>query len=333
MEEKKFKKLKLLYLYEIFISKSDPDNILTVSDIADALSEYGITAERKSIYTDIECLREFGLDIVFTRSKKTGYYLKKRKFSLAELRILTDAVLSARFITPEKTNHLLNKISEMASISERDVLLKLCATDFASKHTNESIYDTIEKLTYAINKKLKVSFKYSRNAFSDFSTVSIENKEFEVSPYTLILTNNHYYLVGNNSKYDNLMHVRLDRISNLNITENPARNFEEVCEYRGKFDADDYCKKLFNMFSGTLVNIKIKCDNSLVDVVLDRFSDDISLKTAGTNHFRAETSAVLSSGLVSWIMQYGNKVEVLEPQELKQMVIKQANDIIELYRK
>lgn len=333
MEEKNFKKLKLLYLYDLFISKSDSENILTVNDIAFELEKHGITAERKSIYSDIECLREFGLDIAFTRSKKIGYYLKKRKFSLAELRILTDAVLSAKFITPEKTTELINKISEMASIKEREVLLKLCATDLTSKHKNESIYTTIENLTTAINKKHTVSLKYSRNAFSDFSTVSVENKEFEVSPYTLILTNNHYYLVCNNSKYDNLMHIRLDRISNLKITDNKIRNFEEVCDYRGTFDGEDYCKRVFNMFAGKLVDIKIKCDNSLVDVVLDRFSDDISLRTSGTAHFTAETSAVLSNGLASWIMQYGNKVEVLDPPELKQMIIEQAQDILSLYRK
>ena len=85
-------KLKLLYLKELFERQSDEEHLLSMQDILDALAARGIRAERKSVYDDILCLQQFGMDIVTVRGKRGGYFLASRTFELPELKLLVDAV-------------------------------------------------------------------------------------------------------------------------------------------------------------------------------------------------------------------------------------------------
>lgn len=81
-------KLKLLYLKELFEAQSDEQHILSMQDIVSYLAARGIRAERKSVYGDIACLQEFGMDIVLQKGPGGGYFLASRPFELAELKLL-----------------------------------------------------------------------------------------------------------------------------------------------------------------------------------------------------------------------------------------------------
>ena len=109
---------KLLYLMKILHDKTDQNNPLTINEIIEELDIYNIKAERKSIYTDFEVLRQFGLDIVVVKSKTTGYYLANRKFEVDDLKLLVDAVQSANFITSEKCDELITKLISLTSIEQ-----------------------------------------------------------------------------------------------------------------------------------------------------------------------------------------------------------------------
>lgn len=85
-------KLKLLYILKILMEKTDETHCMPAQEIIAQLASYGISAERKSIYDDIECLISFGYDIVNVKSRKGGgYYLADREFELPELKLLVDA--------------------------------------------------------------------------------------------------------------------------------------------------------------------------------------------------------------------------------------------------
>lgn len=65
---------KILYLEKI-LKETQEGHPYSMQEILDRLTGYGIKAERKSIYDDMEVLRSFGMDIRFKRGKSAGYYV------------------------------------------------------------------------------------------------------------------------------------------------------------------------------------------------------------------------------------------------------------------
>ncbi|MCQ2479520.1 MAG: WYL domain-containing protein [Clostridia bacterium] len=325
-------KLRILYLQDIFSRRSDENHVFSAEQICEILQDdYGISAERKAIYGDIEALQDYGMEIVNTRSPVRGYYLKSRRFEPAEVRLLTDAVLAAKFISPKKTKSLVYKIGSLLSESQEEMLRRQVYVNSSVKCSNEELYEIISALSEAIEKKVQVQFEYSKRKLEKRFVRRFTSRTFIVNPYALIWSNDHYYLVCNNPKYNNLMHVRLDRISNIKITDTPCRHFSMVSSYKDKFDSADYSNKLFNMFSGDSGEIKLRCNNRLVDDILERFGESVPLMIDGEDAFIVRASVELSEGLVSWIMQFGTDMKVLEPVELKNAVRDKARDIQTIY--
>lgn len=325
-------KIRILFLQDIFLKRSDEKNVFSAEDLCRILAEdYNIQVERKAIYGDIDALREYGYDIVNVRAPIRGYYLNKRSFEMAEVRLLTDAVLAAKFISPQKTKALVYKIGSLASEGQQEQLRRQVYVNSSVKCDNEELYDVISILNEAIEKKLQVRFDYSKRVLQKRYVRRTEFKTFTVNPYALIWSKDHYYLVCNNPKYSNLMHVRLDRISNIEITSVRCRHFSAVSKYKDKFDSADYSNKLFNMFSGESGSIQLRCSNNIIDDILEQFGEDVPVKIDGDDHFIAKANVELSEGLVSWIMQYGDSVEVLSPDKLKKALKEKAKSILNLY--
>ncbi len=204
-------KLRLLYLQDIFLRRSDENNVFSSEEICNILSDdYNISVERKAIYKDIEALCDYGMDIVNVRSPKRGYYLKSRTFEPAEARLLTDAVLAAKFISPKKTKSLVYKIGSLLSEGQEEKIRSQIYVNSSVKCSNEELYSIISSLSLAIEKRLQVQFDYSKRKIQKRFIRRFGERTFTVNPYALIWSNDHYYLVCNNPKYDNLMHVRLD---------------------------------------------------------------------------------------------------------------------------
>ena len=100
-------KIRLLYLMRIMLERTDDEHGLTLEEITAALAEYGIEAERKTLYDDIETLQIFGIDIDKRKGKTMRYHVASRGFELPELKLLVDAVQSSKFITHKKSNELM----------------------------------------------------------------------------------------------------------------------------------------------------------------------------------------------------------------------------------
>lgn len=325
-------KIKLLVLADIFKQYSDEDHILNSADIIDKLEEAGITAERKSLYSDISILREYGMDIINATTPKKGFFLGSRDFELAEVRLLSDAVRAADFITPAKTRSLLIKIGKFASQYQEKKLKEQLYIDEKSKCSNEEIYYSIDALDNAIKSNRKVTLQYSKRVLGEKYTARKESRSFTLSPYALIWSNDHYYLICNNAKYDNLMHLRIDRIHSVEITDDLVRPFQEVCNYKNFFNVADYANKVFNMYSGETETVELLCDGSILEQILDRFGENVHLmKGENDNSFKVRFTAAINEGLVSYIMQFGASARVVFPEKLQGMVIERAKEICNAY--
>lgn len=333
MAGKSNSKLKILYLMDVFLSKTDEENVMSAGDLCDELERaYGITAERKSIYSDIEILQKYGMDIIFTRMPKKGYFLVNRNFEIAEVRLLIDAVQAAGFITPKKTHQLIEKIEKEVSVPQAKILGRQVYVENRIKCDNEEVYYNIDLLNKAIENQKQVSLVYVRHKIEKNNDAVKEKKTLTVNPYALIWANDHYYLVCNNPKYDNLMHLRIDRMRKVTELEKKARHYSEVSEFTQKFDAAVYARQTFNMFSGEIKEIDLICDNSIIDDILDRFGDKANIMCNDEESFSIRITATMGQGLVSWIMQYGKNITVVKPQELKDLVLLRAEEILAKYR-
>ena len=325
-------KLKILYLMRILHEQSDEDHPMSALDLLRELERYGISAERKSIYKDLNLLTDYGMDIVHTRLPKQGWFLGKQEFELPELRLLIDAVQSAAFITPKKTKELLSKLDRQMSCHQARDMGRQVYIDSRVKCVNEEIYYNIDIMHKAIAQNKKVSFYYYRREVGRGRTARNEGKPFEVSPYAMLWVNDHYYLVSNLDKLDSLTHFRLDRMGKVKMLENPRRSFEEVSEYRNTFDAADYARKCFSMFGGETELVDLRCVNELLEEVMDRFGENVKVYKDDAKHFHIRVQAKVSIGLVSWVLQFGTGIEAIAPKQLRQMIIERVNGMVAMYR-
>lgn len=323
-------KLRLLCIIDIFLKKSDEEHVLSAQDIISCLEhDYNIACERKTVYDCVDTLNEFGFDIIKSNSPR-GYFMASRVFEPSELRLLTDAIQSASFISINKTKTLLNKLSAFASEYQYKRIKNQVYVDNRNKSDNEKLFYNIDMLNFAILKRRQVEITYRRKKFSE-GHINYDEKAMVINPYALIWSNDRYYLVGNYDKYDNLLHLRIDRIVNVNITDNLSRHFSEVSPYHTSFDTADYSKRHLSMFSGDIKPVSLICKNDIIDDFTDRFGEKCSLRQYDSESFCAEINVAVTEGLVSWIMQYGDKITVQSPKVLKNMIIERAESILSLY--
>lgn len=324
-------KIKTLLIYKYLNEFSDEENPLSTTDLISMLAEEGIKCERKSIYADISTLNDLGFDIVTTKSPKRGFFMASRRFELPQVRLLIDAVSSAGFITPNKTQDLVEKLESLVSVNQARELVSQVYVDSNSKCDNEEIYYTIDALHDAIVNKQKVKFTYKRRNIDIENRKSYTEKVFKVSPYALIWKDDHYYLVCNNEKYDNLMNLRLDRMRKIDTLNEGIRPVNEVSEYENSFDVADYTSKMFNMFSGESGKVTLLCSIDIREEIMDRFGSKIPLIAQENNMFKTTIDAAISEGLISWVMNFGDKIKVLEPKSLADSIKEKAQLIASIY--
>lgn len=330
MAKKQGQRLKILYILDFLKRESDEEHPVTAADICEYLDSQGIAAERKSVYADISALTDYGADIVRSGSPR-GWFLASREFEEPEIYLLADAVRTAGFISAAKTRELVKKLDSFVSRyqaqkRENRVYFSSCA-----KSVNEEIFYSIDKISRAVTEKKKIGFEYVNRVLSPDRTIEKQKREMLISPYALTWQDDHYYVIGNYEKYDNLIHLRLDRMYKVEITDMPQRHFSEVSEYTDYFDTPDYTAKLFGMHGGEIYDIELKCSKKITEQVADRFGEDIFIKKVTDEDFCFTVRAALSDALVSWVISYGDRVKVLEPQILRDMVIGRTEKVLGLY--
>lgn len=325
-------KIKLICLLDILRKETDEEHPLSAGELCDRLAKMGVSAERKAIYGDVDALCEYGYDIVHTRIPKSGYFLASREFELPEIYLLADAVRSANFISPKKSRDLISKLDGMISIYQARRREKGIYMDPAGKSTNEELFYIIDAISTAIAEHKKVELTYSVRQLDEDRAIVKRSRTMKVSPYAMTWRDDHYYLIGNYEKYDNLLQLRIDRMRKVNLTAEKARPFCEVSEYSESFDVADYTKKLFGMQGGEPIEAELRCNRKMFEQVLDRFGENIYIRNVDAETFTFSVNVALSDGLITWIMNYGDSVRVQKPQKLADDVRRRAEEIAALYR-
>lgn len=320
-------KLKLLYLLRFLMQNSDEAHPLSMAQIIEELANNGISAERKSIYDDIEALRLFGIDIVQLKGKNGGYYIGERDFELPELKLLVDSVQSSKFITQDKTYKLIKKIESLASIYDGQLLQRQVFVTNRVKSMNESIYYAVDVISDAITKNRKIRYQYFEYTVEKERRLRHGGKFYEISPFSLIWDDENYYMLGWDSEAGKMKHYRVDKMQKVSLSDDEREGVEEF----EKFDMSAYSKTVFGMFGGTEQKVKLRFSNRLVGVVLDRFGRETTIIPDGDEHFTVTLSVVVSPQFFGWIFGFGSDVEILSPEEVRNEMKKQAEEIFGKY--
>jgi len=306
-------KLKLYYLSKIMKEKTDDQHGLTMPEIQKYLEEYDVTADRKSLYDDLETLKVLGYDII---SGKTGknytYRVGKKKFEVAELKLLVDAVQSSKFITEKKSRELIKKITDLASEYEAAQLKREVVVQGRIKTMNESIYYVVDDIHNAISSNRKVRFEYMRWNLQK-KMEPRKDKPYEVSPWALTWDDENYYMIAYDSEEGKIKHYRVDKMRKIAILPEKREGKELFQE----FNLAAYAKKSFGMFGGEETTVKLAFKNDIVGVLIDRFGKDIPIHPAKREGWSTtHVTVALSDQFLGWIFSLGRNVKIEGPKEV-----------------
>ncbi len=304
---------RLLQLHRILFQETDENHELDINEIKEKLYK-GMNVkniDHRSIKNDISALQEMGFDIVLNRRRhgKIYYSHQNKMFETYQLRLLVDAILSARFITINEKNKLIDKLKELTS----KYLAVTLPEPILFSQTINIDYDliklNIDRIHHAITERRVIKYQYGDfNVKKEFQ-YRRDGAIYQVVPYALIWQNDLYYLIGEYIPKNEIRHYRLDRMRNIEITDQPY-------EKNQQFQLQNYVDNSFHMYSGEEAKIEIRFDNSLINPIFDRFGLNVSVIEDGKEHFIVTTHAKVSDGLLSWILKWGSKAEVLSPDFL-----------------
>lgn len=322
-------KLKCLRVLEI-LNETDINTPLTTAQIADKLTLFGLCAERKAINRDISILIEIGYDIRLCKDNKKGYYLATRSFENWELKVLMDAIVSAKFLTEGDTRAITAKLMGLASTESGKLLSRVTPVNNHIKPQNQMVKTSIDYLLEGIRKKKKVQFQYQ---FTDQKLKKQLRKDgyfYVVNPYALTWKDEHYYLIGNLDKYDNLGYYRLDRMTNMSILDQPVKEATTILGENPSLRINEYVSTAIYCHTGEKINLRLLCQYGLEDEIIDYFGTDI-FHMNRTDGFECHVRVMHSKGLIYWLMQHGNKVKVLSPNAVKTELIESLQSTLDQY--
>ena len=306
-------KLKLYYLARIMVEKTDDEHRITMPEIQEKLEAYDVTADRKSLYDDLEALRVLGIDVI---GEKVGrnyfYHVGKKQFEIAELKLLVDAIQSSKFITAKKSNELIKKLTGLASDFEASQLKREVVVQGRIKTMNESIYYIVDDIHNAITNNKKIRFEYLKWNI-DKKMERRKDELYEISPWALTWDDENYYMIGYDAEAGKIKHYRVDKMRNISVTDEKR----EGREHFKQFDMASYARMNFGMFGGEEVRVRLQFDNEMVGVLLDRFGKDISIyKTDKPGWSETSVDVALSDQFLGWIFSLGTSVKIAGPEDV-----------------
>lgn len=323
-------KLKLLYLMKILLERTDETHSITMPEIIEALAAYGVSAERKSIYNDIENLRLYGLDVIGAQEDRTyHYHIGNRQFELAELKLLVDSVQAAKFITAKKSNELIKKIEGLASKYEASQLHRQVFVAGRVKTMNESIYYNVDRIRTAIAENSRITFQYFQWNVEKKMELRHDGALYEVSPWSLSWDNENYYLIAYDSAEAKVKHFRVDKMLNITFV-GKRRELKQVFQ---SFDMAAYDRKMFGMYGGREERVRIECDNSFAGVMIDRFGKDVSMIRLNDRRFAVNVEVAVSRQFLAWIMGLGEGVSLVGPDSVVELMRQEIDRLVNQYKK
>ncbi|MBR5023362.1 MAG: transcriptional regulator [Oscillospiraceae bacterium] len=310
-------KLKIFYILDYLQRNSHEGGLVRASDLIAMLDrQHNISCDRKTVYSDIAALQEYGVDIVSVPGKNGGYYIASRNFELPELKLLIDAVQSSRYLTEKKSKELIEKLLTQCNEQDASLMKRNVLVSGRVKSMNETIYYSVDTIQNAITQNRQITFSYfdwdlgGKRKFRD--------KSYVASPYGLCQDNENCYLLASSERHG-ITSYRVDRMMDIKLLDTKRTPCPELTGAA----LTEHANRLFQMYSGSQTNVKMRFHRSLINVVIDRFGKDTMLIPDGEEHFNFTVNVAVSPMFLSWVMGFGSKAKILYPQS----VVDQLRDL------
>ncbi len=317
-------KLKILYIWDYLQKNSHQEKPVKANELISMLDRLDIRCDRKTIYSDIAALQDFGVDIVHQPGRNGGYFIASRNFELPELKLLIDAVQSSRFLTEKKSRELIEKLCSQCNEQDARLMRRDVYVSGRVKSMNETIYYSVDAIQEAIAQNKQITFRYFDWGLNGKRVY--RQKSYTASPYGLCQDNENCYLLALSPRHG-ITSYRVDRMSDINLAEQDRVPCPELT---GK-NLTEYASKMFQMFAGDRVTVKLRFHRDLSNVVIDRFGQDTMLFPDGLDHFVFTVEVAVSPLFLSWVMGFGDKAQILYPQSVVEECKKMARQILMQY--
>lgn len=324
MPKSRNQKAKLLYLLRYLENYTDEEHRVTMEEIIQYLSSKDIQAERKSIYADLESLKELGYDILYQKGRDGGYFLASRRFELPELKLLADAVQASKFITSRKSAELIGKLEQLTSRYEAVKLNRQLYVANRNKAVNENIYYNVDQIHSAIAENVKIRFQYFEWTVAKEMKLKRNGEYYQVSPWRLLWDDENYYLIAFDDRDRMIKHFRIDKMLGTGLTEEIRAGKESFDD----FDLSGYSRKVFGMFAGEERTVTLKCRNALVGVMIDRFGKEVFIRRNDEDTFFLRTQIAVSPQFFGWLAALGPGVVIEQPVQVREDYVNWMKDII-----
>lgn len=301
-------KPRILYVLKILKNTNESHPISTVQLIEKLDKEYGIKAHRTTIARDIEDLTDFGYDILTIHSTQNRYYLGSLEFEKPELQLLINAVESSKLITKTKSKTLINKIYHLTNPYDAEKLKSFHNLNTRIKPHNENIYYIADKINEAICTKKKISFTYFQYTAHKEIKLKNDGHPYIVSPYDMSWVGDYFYMFGYSEKHNKIATFRVDR-----IYDTPTLLDEDGYPMPKDYNSDEFIKEAFNVYEGQKVNVQLRFNNEIMNVIIDNFGKDVKMIQLDDDYTTIEAEVMLSPTFYGWIFCLGEDIEIVSP--------------------
>ena len=318
-------KLKILYILDYLQKNSHEEHPVRANELIAMLNSHNISCDRKTVYSDIQALQDYGVDIISIPGKNGGYFIGQRIFEPYELKLLIDAVQSSRYLTESKSRDLIAKLCEQCNEQDAQLMKRTVLIAGRVKSMNESIYYNVDAIQDAIAQNRQITFRYFD--WDMKGKRRYREKEYFASPYGLCQDNENCYLLGYSPRHG-ITSYRVDRMSDIRTTEERRTPCPELS---GKALVE-HANRLFQMFAGDDVSVKLRFHKELLNVVIDRFGRDTMLIPDGEDHFNFTVKVAVSPMFLSWVIGFGNKAQILYPQSVVEQCKALCQEVMSQYQ-
>lgn len=303
-------KQRLLRLLAYLRKFTDVDHQVTIAELSEAMGYENAESGRKTLSADLKIMQEEGMGIEISRGAKNTYYYDDRTFEKAEVRLLTDAVLSARFISRTRSRELVKKLGTLVSKPDAGRIRRHIYSAGRLKYDNRLLYNNIELLLEAMERQLQVSFQYFDYNILKERVLRHDGKIYRISPYDLVWDEEFYYVLATSEEHPDVGPYRVDRICNLKLLPEPAVPAPK------SYSPETYVQQSFHMFGGDETEVVVECENEVMRSIIDRFGVDVNVWKSSEATFRAKIVVGDSRLFYGWVFASGGKVKIISPEQM-----------------
>ena len=300
-----------LFILKFLTEQTDEKHLATITNINEYLRQYDLDANRETISDCIKELQDVGYDIFCVRSTQNQYYMRERPFSLAEVKLLVDAVQSSRFISEEQSLELVSKLADLVGSHKGEILKRHLYIEIRAKTDNAGIMEYVDKIHQAITENRKIKFKYFEYNATKEKVLRYDGYTYTLSPCVLVWNNDMYYVVGIYKDKEDFAKFRIDRMCELIVTD------EQGAELRADLDMSDFFEKEFSMMNGETCEVELLCENKLMSSIIDKFGDDVKTEIVDETHFKVIVDVDLSGNFFGWVFASKGKMQIITPERVK----------------